>query len=295
MQRQGLLRRMLHGVYVDASVPETPQLRAAAVSCVLPPGAVVCRATAAWLHGVPIDRLGGGDEVADVPVEVCSPIGTPASRRRGVRGYTAHLTDDDVTTVYGVPVTTTVRTAYDLARWCDRWDALALLDALVLHSVPLTDLVDGLPSLDGLPWAEQARELVAAVDPGAQSPMESFMRLRYLDAGFPRPQTQVAVRDDAGVPGFWLDCGLEEKKFGFVYDGGQIHGPEREKVDRLRRAWISERGWRVEVFDRFAVLAHTPEFERAIGDALELTPVVRSYDERRRTRLHTKRRAATTA
>ena len=289
MVKSGALRRLVPGVYVDAATPDSQSLRASALARVLPPDAVACRATAAWLLGVPVERLRRAEDDA-ILVEVCRDRSTTGARRPGVRGFVAPLPMDELTQVHGVPCTGGVRTALDLARWSDRWDGLAYLDAMVRFGiVQLQALTDALPQIDGMPWCEQGRELVGYVDPGAESAMESFMRLRYLDAGFPRPQTQVPVLDDSGVPRFFLDCGLLERLFGYEYDGEEYHGPEQEAHDIQRRRWIAERGWHLEVFRKYVLLAKTAEFESILGAALGIDPVILTYEERRRTRLHRKR------
>lgn len=295
MTRSGALRQLLPGVYVDARAPDTQLLRASALARVLPSDAVACRGTAAWLLGVPIERLRRAEDGA-LPVEICRDRATSGVRRRGVRGFVAPLPSDEVTLVHGVPCTSGIRTALDLARWCDRWDGLAYLDALVRFGlVTQTQLEKAVPTLEGLPWCEQGRELVGYVDPGAGSAMESFMRLRYLDAGFPRPETQVPVLDESGLACYFLDCGLRELRFGFEYDGEEFHGPEQTGHDAERRLWIAEHGWRIEVVRKHLLLARTPEFECVIGAALGIDPIILSFEERRRTRLHRKRLRTTAA
>src|SRR4051794_10800153 len=47
----GRLVRVLHGVYLDASVPDDIHARAACLHVVVPRGVAVSRLTAAWLWG----------------------------------------------------------------------------------------------------------------------------------------------------------------------------------------------------------------------------------------------------
>lgn len=295
MTQTGALRRLLPGVYVDAQVQDTQLLRANALARILPSDAVACRGTAAWLIGVPVDRLRRAEDGA-VSVEICRDRSTTGVRRQGVRGFVAPLPPDEIQFVHGVPCTSAVRTALDLARWCDRWDGLAYLDAMVRFGfVSQSELEAAVPSLDGLPWCEQGRELVGYVDPGAGSAMESFMRLRYLDAGFPMVETQVPILDESGIVRYFLDCGVREPRFGFEYDGEEFHGAEQATHDAVRRSWIAEQGWRLEVVRKHLLLARTPEFECLIGAALGMDPVILSFEERRRTRLHRKRLRTTNA
>jgi very-short-patch-repair endonuclease len=292
--RQGGVRRLLVGVYVDAKTPDDLALRAEALSLVRKPETVACRATAAWLLGLPVQRLGSYLEVP--PIEVCSPAASAAVRRAGARGFTAELSADDIVVIGDLAVTTPRRTALDLARWCDRWDGLAYLDAMLRAGlVAVPELEDALAAMAGLPWVEQARELVSYADPGAESPMESFMRLRYLDAGFPRPETQVPIEDQLGVVRYRLDCGVRARLFGFEYDGEEFHGDEQSVPDERRRKWIEDQGWRVEPFRKYVLLARTPEFEWIVGNALGVDPCILTYEERRRTRLRDKRRRAPAA
>src|SRR5690242_14380341 len=52
MVEAGVLRRVLRGVYVRASTPDSAELRAQAAFLVVSPSAVLCDRTAAWLHGI---------------------------------------------------------------------------------------------------------------------------------------------------------------------------------------------------------------------------------------------------
>ena len=49
---RGDVRRVLRGVYVDASAPDSLALRSAAAALVLPARMVVCDRSASWLQGV---------------------------------------------------------------------------------------------------------------------------------------------------------------------------------------------------------------------------------------------------
>jgi hypothetical protein len=72
------------------------------------------------------------------------------------------------------------------------------------------------------------------MDGGAQSPKESWLRLVLIDAGLPRPVTQIHVTDNPLVA--YLDMGWKEPKVALEYDGDQ-HRTDRLQhvVDRLGR------------------------------------------------------------
>src|SRR5881396_1168047 len=53
---QGQVRKVLRGVYQSVEAPDTIASRAAAAALVMPPFAIVCDRTAAWIHGVDVVR-----------------------------------------------------------------------------------------------------------------------------------------------------------------------------------------------------------------------------------------------
>ena len=293
MAQRGEIRRVVRGVYVDARVPDSLLVRATALALVLPKGVVVCRSTAAWLHG--IDVLEINAHLRAPEVEVCSRDGSAAIRRPDVKGYSALLPDRDVTVVAGIEVTTPARTAIDLARWCERPDALAYVDALLHAGLVVPDELRWmLDESAGLPWIGQAREMVDLADGRAESGMESRMRLRYLDAGFPAPECQIPILDDAGVERYRLDCGVKRRLYGFEYDGVLFHGPERAEHDAARRRWIAGRGWTVNAFNREHVLGRSLAFEEIISTALGVVPTIAPDRFRRRTYAYRRGRGSST-
>ncbi len=82
------------------------------------------------------------------------------------------------------------------------------------------------------------------MDGGAQSPRESWLRLVLIDAGLPRPATQIQVTDGHLVA--YLDMGWEEPMVALEYDGDQHRSDRRQYVNDIRRAEMVERlGWHV--------------------------------------------------
>jgi hypothetical protein len=126
-------------------------------------------------------------------------------------------------------VTTPERTALDLARHLGRTAAIAHLDALAaaadVKPEAVLTLADGYPGARGI---RKARALLPLVDPGAQSPRESWLRLLVIDAGFPRPATQIPVSD--GYTTAFVDMGWDEPKIGLEYDGDQHRSDRRQFV-----------------------------------------------------------------
>lgn len=78
-----------------------------------------------------------------------------------------------------------------------------------------------------------ARQRVPLLDPGAQSPRETWLRLLVIDAGFPRPETQIEVRR-GGFTAF-IDMGWRELKIGLEYDGDLHLSSRRRYVKDIGR------------------------------------------------------------
>src|SRR4051812_37775720 len=65
----GVLRRSIEGVYVEADVPDSIELRCQMLGLVVPPDCFVCDRSAAWLHAG--TRALGPDEHLVVPPISC--------------------------------------------------------------------------------------------------------------------------------------------------------------------------------------------------------------------------------
>lgn len=242
----GTIRRVFRGVYVDAAVPDSLELRARAVALVLPERMVVCDRCAAWLHGVdhwhPSDR--------DVPplLDVVARSGT-RTRIAGVHGAVRDLSspDDVVHLPAGVLVTSPLRTAADLACQRGRLGAVAVLDQFARrHGVTTADLRGILLRFAGRRGVTQLRELAADLCPESESPGESWTRRLILDHQLPRPVPQHVVVVEGTT--YRLDLAYPHLKIAVEYDGTQWHdGPEQRERDQVRRAALTRAGWVVVV------------------------------------------------
>ncbi|KUI26732.1 hypothetical protein AU196_18025 [Mycobacterium sp. IS-1742] len=197
-------------------------------------GVITGRAAAA-LHGAEwIDE--------NAPIELIWRNNRPP---QGIITRNDRFTCDEVVEINGLPVASIQRTAFDLGRFLGRGAAVAHLDALARatgltadHVMPVADRYKG---ARGVRLCRKALDLM---DAGAQSPKETWLRLLLLDAGFPRPTTQIPVLDDYGDPFAHLDMGWENLKIAVEYDGKQ------HQVDRPRYVWdhkrltmLKRRGW----------------------------------------------------
>lgn len=211
----------------------------------------VVRAKAAWLRSRRRGVLAGfsaaalhGSKWIDTarPAEI---IDTNRRHARGVRVWEERIECDEITVVDGMAVTTPARTALDLARRHPRGVAVAAIDALVQATeLKMADVELLVDRYRGRHDIKAARAALALVDGGAQSPKESWLRVLLIDAGFPRPQTQIAVRNEWGWAEAYLDMGWEEIKVAAEYDGDQHRASRYQYVKDIRRLEMLERyGW----------------------------------------------------
>jgi hypothetical protein len=90
----------------------------------------------------------------------------------------------------------------------------------------------------------RARTTLGLVDPGAESPRETWLRLLLIRAGFTAPQTQIPVYDNYGQLVAVLDMGWEGIKLAVEYDGDHHRTDRRQFNKDIRRAEaVAELGW----------------------------------------------------
>jgi Protein of unknown function (DUF559) len=213
----------------------------------------VLRAKACWLRSRRRGILAGfsasalhGSKWID-PTLPAAIIDTNRRAIPGVQVWEERIEPDEISVVDGMRLTTPARTALDLARRYPAGTAVAAIDALAqaveLKPADIDLLVERYRGRRGMKAARTALELV---DGGAQSPKETWLRLLLLRAGFPRPQTQIAVRNEWGWAEAYLDMGWEDIKVAAEYDGDQHRSSRAQYVKDIRRLEMLERyGWTV--------------------------------------------------
>lgn len=208
------------------------------------------RTEGAWLWsrrraivaGVAASALHGAQWVdADIPIEL---IWSNTRPPRGIVAREQLLADDEATRVAGLPVTTPVRTAYDLGRYLPRGQAVARLDALTRATPFSTEdvllLAERYPAARGV---RRLRSVLHLVDGGAASPKETWLRLRLVEAGLPTLTTQIPVVDRYRAVAM-LDMGWPEFGVAVEYDGDHHRSDRRQYVkDQWRLRKLAELGW----------------------------------------------------
>lgn len=209
------------------------------------------RATAAWLWshrqgiiaGLTASALHGAKWVDDsAPIEL---IWLNSRSPRGLRTFDIRLRRDEFEHRHGLRITTPARTAFDIGRRGTLAEAVARLDALG-NATGLT--VEDIRAVArchrgsrGLRRLEQALDLY---DPGAASPKETWLRLLVIQAGYPRPDTQIPVLSADGRRRYYLDMGWRELMLALEYDGEQHRlDPRQYRYDIQRSEDLAELGW----------------------------------------------------
>lgn len=182
--------RVFRDTYVPAGTTMDARTLAVAASVCVGNSAIVAGTSAAAMHGARwVD--------ASVPPTVLTP--KKSHRIPGLILRRDSIEPADVLVVGGVAVTNPVRTAFDIGRWVPPPQSVIFLDSLMAATGLELNAVSAFASL--CPGCRGIRVLLDAlgrVDGGAESPQETRTRLLLIDAGLPKPTTQIDIRDARG-------------------------------------------------------------------------------------------------
>lgn len=258
-------RRLLPDVYVhvDAVLDHFTWCRAA--SLLLPPAGAISGRSAAYLLGADVLPL-------DAPVEVSVPRTATLRAHPGLVVHRAVLPASDLTRRSGLPLTTPLRTAFDLARQSDLVAAVVAVDALLYRRVVTPEqLANFALSRARWPGVRRLPPVLSLAAPDVESPMETRTRLVLVLAGLPRPVVQFDVCDAAGRFVARVDLAYPRIKLAIEYDGD--HHRERltfqRDVARLNALRLC--GWTVLRFTADDVLRHPSRVVAQVRMALSAT------------------------
>ncbi|MDQ4039984.1 MAG: endonuclease domain-containing protein [Actinomycetota bacterium] len=224
------------GIYVEAEVPHDLHSLVRAAALLAGGDLVACHTTAAALWGFGI--------FSDDRLHFLGPNAVDNRRRPGLQIHPSVLGTDDAVLVGGVWCTPPARTACDVVRLSGAIDGLAILDrALASGTCSRDNLVAASIEQAGLRQVIRLRWLIPRADPLAESPIESRMRWRFLEARLPAPACQIRV-GDVGDRWHRLDTGWRDRRVGAEFDGGIAHlTHDQLRADRDRHNWLTENGW----------------------------------------------------
>lgn len=239
--RGARFRRVFHDVYVPAGTADDLRVRSRAAHVLLGDRAVLSGYSAAEI-------LGASCAPEEAPAEVTLIRG----RQRPLTGLVVHrdrLLPDEITNISGIPVTTALRTAFDLGRRLSLTEAVVVVDALtrVWRFTP-----DELAAIRRQhPRARDSTRLTAVIrlaDARSESPMESRIRVGLVTNGLPAPVPQCPVGP------YFLDLGYPKVSLGIEYDGREHLTPDRARRDLDRQAYLTAAGWTILRFSAYDVL-----------------------------------------
>ncbi len=228
-------RAVHQDVYVRADAEVDPIMRAKACWLRSRRRGVLVGLSASAVHGSRwIDRRRAA-EISD----------TNRRPSRGVIARACLLEPDEICHKSGVALTTPARTALDLLCWYPTDMAIVAVDALARATrLKIADVELLAERHRGRRGIVKARAALDLVDSGAESPKETWLRLLIVRAGFPRPQTQIPVRNEYGVLIAELDMGYEDLKIAFEYEGAHHRIDPRQRDRDIRRMEdLGELGW----------------------------------------------------
>lgn len=208
MVRDGTVHRVVRGVYVASTAPDSREVRASALALAVGREAIAVGRTAAWVHEV---DLVANDPDTPRPLEVLSP----GRSSRGAFGGSHQLTGHDVQRIEGLRLTTPLRTALDLGRLLPPDLALGAMDRLLAGSgFTHAQLLAEVSRFAAHRGVGQLRVLVAQVDARARCIAESALRLHWHAANLPTAIPGMPVCASGRL--VRLSLGVERRQFGAV-------------------------------------------------------------------------------
>ena len=240
-------RRLFPDVYAPAELEVALALRARAAGVLVAGRGVVAGWAAAEL-------LGASCGPPDAPVDVLlTGDRSQGYRCAGLEVHRDRVAPDEIGRLGSTPLTTPVRTAYDLARWAPSLtERVVAVDTLAhCRGVRCAEVVALRHRHLGARHNAELAGVLRLVDARAESPMESRTRLALVLAGLP-PEVQHPV-EVCGVR-YRLDLAYPRWRIAVEYDGADHRTQARARRDLVREAALTAAGWRILRFDASVVL-----------------------------------------
>jgi very-short-patch-repair endonuclease len=207
-----------------------------------------------------VERKGGvlgGYSAATLLGADCAPKGAqaevivPADQRThpGLLVRRGNVTGADLWKGKGCLVTSPERTAWDVARRLNLVEAVVAVDALALLRIegmrPFkpADLLRRRQTEPGARGCRRLDRVVALAGPGAESPMETRLRLLLVLAGLPTPLVQYKLRDEYDLVIATFDLAYPDAMLAIEYDGLDHARREFTNDDRWRDVTTGDFGW----------------------------------------------------
>ncbi|WP_148281415.1 endonuclease domain-containing protein [Tsukamurella sp. 1534] len=253
-------QQVIRGVRVPVGDEITFAERQRAVLQVYP-AAVFCGRSAARMHAVPY-----ADECH--PLEVWLP---EHRQRHGILVRRCAMPESDILRRKGFALTTTVRTAIDLARFVPGDGAIAAVDQCIRidrygRRVTSTEEMEAyLATHPRLHRSARIRAVLAEADGRAESPQETHTRLLLHRAGLTMFVPQIRVARGR----FRVDLGAAEYRVAVEYDGGHHRDRAQHRADVQRWNRLQhDHGWIVVLANEWSLKGGRDELLRQARTAL---------------------------
>lgn len=229
-------RRLFRGVYVWIDVQLTLIVWLRGALLVLPKGTIVSHFSALWLYGV----------------EVGTPTGFEFSTNRmlvtKLKRVTLHRRLGRLTAygLHGLAVTGPDRTLVDCATRLTAIQFVQAADWMIHRGRTTIESLMEFALNSHIDGVVRARRWMLLVREGAESPMETLVRLMLVFARLPEPECNRNICDESGNVLARGDLVYFRFKVLVEYDGWQHERDARQRQrDRERRELLEAEGWRV--------------------------------------------------
>lgn len=228
--RRKTWRRISARLYSWTELPDDLWLTLSAWQRVLPPETVFAGSSAAWLFGLDLQPTN--------PVEVVVPMSSAIRTRPGLLVRHSELPAAEVVTIRGLRATALPPT---IARLCVQGPAVEALVAIdmamrlgLTNPAALTGYAEASKTRPG---ATRMKSLVSLAAP-AESPMETRLRWLLIQAGLPRPEVQVELREGGARFAGRVDLYYPQARLVLQYDGGN-HRERLVEDDRRQNVLVN--------------------------------------------------------
>jgi Protein of unknown function (DUF559) len=240
--REGRLVRFGRQVMVVRQHMLDFRTRCAATLLLAGPRAMLARETSAHLHGCTAAGTGS--------VHVLLPYEVPLDPRGGITIHRSRFDEAEVTVIDGLRCQPLTAALSDLLCRSDRYTALACTDQALSWLTPderadaKDELARHVARRADNRGTRRAEFLLMLTTGLPESPPESHLLLKIVDAGLPMPELQFVVRDLDGRAIWRLDYAWPSVRLALEYDGYAAHVDRREE-DLARDEDLRRRGWTV--------------------------------------------------
>jgi hypothetical protein len=232
-------RRLFRDVYLSSDVRLDHRMWCVAADLLLDGRGAVSGRSAAAVFGVDVLPR-------QAPVEVTVPAGVRLVPSRRLAVVRSVLDARDVQQWAGVQATTPLRTAFDIARRLPLLEAVVGIDAMLAARLVDREAVTRFAAeRERWPGVRQLRKVLFVCDGGAESPMESRLRLLLIAGRLPWPVTQYEVLAPDGSFVARLDLAYPEHRLGIEYEGDHHRSRYTYQQDLRRINALHACGWTV--------------------------------------------------